>query len=1126
MIIVDSNWLELYAQYRERLLLGPLAPLSNQATELPCLRRTPPGLRSVRVGDPVPFLRWASEGAGDPFDLPGRLLMATRLIGVPATSDDLETSGILGLEHGENLWQSGLAVLALTAEAVITGDSQPTQLATGITRALRRIGTLCPGQGESTSPGSDGFGYMLRADAVDDTTTADQGLLRFANYCDWLGNIDNARGLEPSAGHYLGMLSGLVLARRLLLTSGTTSAAQAEIESRLRACNQFLSQKTAYWIRRSDATPVLQGSLAFGVAWPLAVLQAEVAGTQGSSELGNFQTAELANALVEFAPATVRPTLVQEIQRTVGQALWAAYYPTVLAAITPDDVSVLQSTFPDDWLGKVVFPLRSAVDQFVSDQLGASLPGQLDSWLDQDTLAASSTEDMARSWWQRCEARILDSTLMPADFDALSIPLRHILGTAEITFPASSLQITITTPDGSFQWPTINLPALPFRPGDQPFFLHLTSSALLEELAGAANASLATVRLRVVDSDAPGTILASDGIGPAPSVAFSPAADSQLASGHWDGLVRLRDIQTGTVTSQYDTNGGPVQALSFNSDGQYLAAGVRTGPILVYKMQDPGAGQILSLPGHIGGTHALVSQTIEIGHLAYAVIASGGADRMIRLWDFQSGNSLLQWNAHAGPVRALAFVKLRTSDSLALLSAGDDGAVRVWNPSKGAILQELVNTGAPIRAMCATAKTGIAATGGADGILRLWDATNGLELAVDRALPAGITVLAVSTDDQLIIAGTTAGTSHRYSLDVLQDSVCDGFDRVDTASPGSAWTVLSGTWQTDGTRLVSNVNSGELLYKASAPGSDYSVRVVTRADPASAGASNVATHGVLARVQQPSGILCGYQATLAVSDTTGTVQLWRIVAGTPGVIASANVAARIGTDHVLELIVQATRLSVVVDDISVLNYVDTDPLGLGTKTQAGLSWDGDVSGDTNPRWDNFQIRPILSAKASTIEGSDPVASVGISAPQSETTWLAVSTAQSMPSYPWRIAAVAAADGDSNFDALACAARDNDAMFLALAHLFLGVTPQANDDRFSEVMSHVAQAPPGFPHAGAPNGWDRTFCWASRAGVADGGARPNELGNGLDLLAPTAIAAAADPTPDNRQAFRKALLLGS
>src|SRR5690348_4111496 len=78
--------------------------------------------------------------------------------------------------------------------------------------------------------------------------------------------------------------------------------------------------------------------------------------------------------------------------------------------------------------------------------------------------------------------------------------------------------------------------------------------------------------------------------------------------------------------------------------------------------------------GHLGPV-----RSVAVGPYG-AVLASGGDDAMVRVWDAYTGELRVEFGSHTGPVRSVAF----GPDGAVLASGDDDGMVRVWDVVRAA----------------------------------------------------------------------------------------------------------------------------------------------------------------------------------------------------------------------------------------------------------------------------------------------------------------------------------------------------------------------------------------------------------------------------------------------------------
>jgi WD40 repeat protein len=183
------------------------------------------------------------------------------------------------------------------------------------------------------------------------------------------------------------------------------------------------------------------------------------------------------------------------------------------------------------------------------------------------------------------------------------------------------------------------------------------------------------------------------------SLAFS--RDQQyLASGHIgftavDTAIRIWQIDRGKVAHTLKGHGWEVTAIAFSSDGRILVSGGADSAIMIWDWRAEKRLRTLNRPDDFFGS--LASWFDQSKGIIWAIaispddkiIASGGSDQPIYLWNLETGKLEKSLTDHEGYVCCLAF----SPDRQTLASGGKDNIIRIWNYHTGELLQTLNHLG-------------------------------------------------------------------------------------------------------------------------------------------------------------------------------------------------------------------------------------------------------------------------------------------------------------------------------------------------------------------------------------------------------------------------------------------------
>jgi len=145
---------------------------------------------------------------------------------------------------------------------------------------------------------------------------------------------------------------------------------------------------------------------------------------------------------------------------------------------------------------------------------------------------------------------------------------------------------------------------------------------------------------------------------------FSPDA-THLAAGGRNGVVRVWRMDIGSLVVDIRGDGFRVNALAFSPDAQNLALGTDGSRITIW---NPKTGKLIStLPERYG-------KIFSLQYCGMTILASGGSDNVIRLWDLTANREIANLVGHTGTVSTLFYDEQNNM----LISGGFDTTIRHW----------------------------------------------------------------------------------------------------------------------------------------------------------------------------------------------------------------------------------------------------------------------------------------------------------------------------------------------------------------------------------------------------------------------------------------------------------------
>ena len=240
--------------------------------------------------------------------------------------------------------------------------------------------------------------------------------------------------------------------------------------------------------------------------------------------------------------------------------------------------------------------------------------------------------------------------------------------------------------------------------------------------------------------------------------ATAMAAEGQRAvSGHKDGSLALWDLETGDKLASYKHAEAGIRSVAFTGDGERFAASSEDGTVMLFDARTRGA-PVHVLEGHDSAVQALAYSR------AGRLLASGAADRTVKLWDLAVQRLIRTYRGHNESVTAVSV----TPDGRVLASASLDGAIRLWSTVSSRTYRILRGHRGRVTGLSFSPDGQLLASAGEDGAVKLWEFRRGRSARTLHGHSSEVRALGFAPDGRRLASAGSDGIVRLWEVGAIR----------------------------------------------------------------------------------------------------------------------------------------------------------------------------------------------------------------------------------------------------------------------------------------------------------------------------------------------------------------------
>ncbi len=246
------------------------------------------------------------------------------------------------------------------------------------------------------------------------------------------------------------------------------------------------------------------------------------------------------------------------------------------------------------------------------------------------------------------------------------------------------------------------------------------------------------------------TIMLPDG----PAFALA-AHDNKALTGHANGTIALWDLTNGSKVSTFKRNEARIWSVTFVDDGTKFAASSHDWKTALWDATSSNA------PLHVFEGHRSAVQVVAYTKTPRGpMIATGGADKTIKMWNAETFKLVRTYRGHRDFVNHIAF----SQDGNRMASASIDGNIRIWSTRSRKLYRSYKEHRGPLTGLAFRGNGTKLISAGKDQNVRFWNTKRRRSEKMLKTKHGNIESLAFAPTNDRVAASDGQGQVELWSL--------------------------------------------------------------------------------------------------------------------------------------------------------------------------------------------------------------------------------------------------------------------------------------------------------------------------------------------------------------------------